>query len=176
MSITLKWGLITGMVYVIFSLASNMLGLQQGNGGSAGLGILIYLLQWGCTFLSIYMGVKEIRENELGGYINVGLAFKKGMAIALIGGLISAVFTLIYMKFIDPEMSDRILQGAEDQWDQANMPEEQREMSRKITGIFLNPWIMAPFVIIWIALGGMVKSLIAGSILKNEAPPTVPMA
>lgn len=176
MSITLKWGLITGMVYVIFSLVSNMLGLQQGSGGSAGLGILIYLLQWGSTFFTLYMGVKEIRENELGGYINVGQAFRKGMAIALIGGLISSVFTLIYMNFIDPEMGDRILQGAEDQWDQANMPEEQREMSRKITGIFLNPWIMAPLVIIWIALGGMVKSLIAGSILKNEAPPTVPMA
>ncbi|MDZ4746874.1 MAG: DUF4199 domain-containing protein [Saprospiraceae bacterium] len=176
MSITLKWGLITGMVYVIFSLVSNMLGLQQGSGGSAGLGILIYLLQWGSTFFTIYLGVKEIRENELGGYIDIGQAFKKGMAIALIGGLISALFTLIYMNFIDPEMGDRILEGAEDQWDQANMPEEQREMSRKIMGIFLNPWIMAPFVIVWIALGGMVKSLIAGSILKKEAAPTVPMA
>jgi len=164
MSITLKWGLITGMVYVIFSLVSNMLGLQQGSGGSAGLGILIYLLQWGSTFFTIYLGVKEIRENELGGYIDIGQAFKKGMAIALIGGLISALFTLIYMNFIDPEMGDRILEGAEDQW------------SRKIMGIFLNPWIMAPFVIVWIALGGMVKSLIAGSILKKEAAPTVPMA
>lgn len=176
MSSTLKWGLITGMVYVIFSLASNMLGLQQGSGGSAGLGILIYLLQWGATFFTIYTGVKEIKENELGGYIDVGQAFKKGMAIALIGGLISSVFTLIYMNFIDPDMGDRILEGAEEQWDQANMPEEQREMSRKVTGIFLNPWIMAPFVIVWIALGGMIKSLIAGSILKNEAPPTAPMA
>ena len=159
MSITLKWGLITGMVYVIFSLVSNMLGLQQGGGSSAGLGILIYLLQWGGTFFTIYMGVKEIRDHELGGYINVGLAFRKG-----------------YMNFIDPDMSDRILEGAEEQWDAANIPEEQREMSRKFTGIFLNPWIMAPFVIVWVALGGMVKSLIAGSILKNEAPPTVPMA
>ncbi len=176
MSITLKWGLITGMVYVIFSLVSNMLGLQQGGGSSAGLGILIYLLQWGGTFFTIYMGVKEIRDLELGGYINVGLAFRKGMAIALIGGLISAVFTLIYMNFIDPDMGDRILEGAEEQWDAANIPEEQREMSRKFTGIFLNPWIMAPFVIVWAALGGMIKSLIAGSILKNEAPPTVPMA
>ena len=132
MSITLKWGLITGMVYVIFSLVSNMLGLQQGGGSSAGLGILIYLLQWGGTFFTIYMGVKEIR--------------------------------------------DLVLEGAEEQWDAANIPEEQREMSRKFTGSFLNPWIMAPFVIVWVALGGMIKSLIAGSILKNEAPPTVPMA
>ena len=92
-----------------------MLGLQQGGGSSAGLGILIYLLQWGGTFFTIYMGVKEIRDHELGGYINVGLALRKGMAIALIGGLISSVFTLIYMNFIDPDMGDRILEGAEEQ-------------------------------------------------------------
>ena len=116
MSITLKWGLITGMVYVIFSLVSNMLGLQQGSGGSAGIGILIYLVQWGCTFFTLYLGIKEIRDNELNGYIDIGQAFRKGMGIALIGGLISAVFTVIYMNFIDPEMGDRILQGAEDQW------------------------------------------------------------
>jgi Protein of unknown function (DUF4199) len=176
MSTTLKWGLITGMVYVIFSLVSNMLGLQQGGNASPGLGMLIYVLQWGGTFFTTYLGIKEIRDTELDGYITLGQAFRKGMAIALIGGLISALFTLVYMNFIDPDMGDRILEGAEDQWDKANMPEEQREMSRKITGYFLNPWIMAPFVIVWVALGGMVKSLIAGSILKKEAPPTVPTA
>jgi len=176
MSATIKWGLITGMVYVIFSLISNMLGIQQGGGGMAGMGIVIYLLQWGGTFFTTYLGIKEIRDQELGGYITVGQAFKKGMGIALIAGLISAAFTLIYMKLIDPEMSDRIMESAEDQWEQANMPEEQREMSRKVTGYFMNPLIMGPFVVVWVALGGMVKSLIAGSILKKEEPPTVPTA
>jgi hypothetical protein len=173
MSATVKWGLITGMVYVIFSLISNMMGIQQGGSGG-GIGILIYLLQWGGTFFTIYLGIKEIRDSELGGYISVGQSFRKGMGIALIGGVISGIFTLVYMNFIDPEMSDRILEGAEDQWEQANMPEEQREMSRKVTGYFLNPFIMAPFVIVWITLGGMIKSLIAGSILKKEEPPTIP--
>jgi hypothetical protein len=58
--------------------------------------------------------------------------------------------------------------------DKSNVPEEQREMSRKITGMFLNPVVMAPFMIIWIALWGMGKALIAGAILKKEAPPTMP--
>jgi hypothetical protein len=41
MSSALKWGLITGMVYVLFSLGSNLLGLVQ-NAGS-GFVILINL-------------------------------------------------------------------------------------------------------------------------------------
>ena len=173
MSATLKWGLITGMVYVIFSLISNMLGLQDGGSGG-GMGILIYIAQWGITFFTIYLGIKEIRDTELGGYLTSGQAFRKGLAIAVIAGLISGVFTLIYMKLIDPDMSERLMEGAEEQWEKANMPEEQREMSRKWAAPFMNPFVLAPFAVIWIALGGMIKSLIAGAILKKDEPPTVP--
>jgi predicted histidine transporter YuiF (NhaC family) len=175
MSVTVKWGLITGMVYVIFSLISNMLGIQQGGGGaSAGLGMLMNIVIMVVTFFTMYLGIKESRDIESGGYLTMGQAFKKGMAIAAIAGLIAGVFTFIYMKFIDPEMSQRILEGAEDQWDQMNVPEEQREMSRKITGIFLNPSIMAPFMILWVAFWAIFKSLVAGAILKRDAPPTIP--
>ncbi len=176
MSTTVKWGLITGMVYVISSLVSNMLGLQQGGGGSMGLGMLVNILLFGITFYTLFLGVKEVRDTELNGYLNMGQAFRSGMKIAVIAGVIGAVFTFIYMKFIDPDMTDAIMENAEDQWDKMNVPEEQREMSRKITGIFLNPLIMAPFMLVWVAFWGVIKSLIAGSILKKEAPPTAPIA
>ena len=174
MSTTMKWGLITGMVYVIFSLISNMLGVQQGGGGNAGLGFLINILIFGATLFVMYLGLKEVRDQDLGGYLTMGQAFRNGMKIAVIAGLISAVFTFIYMKFIDPDMGERILEGAEDQWDKQGLPEDQRDMARKFTGMFLNPMIMAPFVLIWTAFWGVIKSLIAGAILKKEPPITVP--
>ncbi len=155
MSATVKWGLITGMVYVIFSLISNMLGLQQGGGGNAGLGMLVNVLLFGATFYTLFLGIKEIRDTELDGAITVGQAFKKGLAI-------------------DPDLGERVLETAEEQWDKMGVPEEQRDMSRKITGWFLNPAIMAPFMLVWVAFWGAIKALIAGSILKKEAPPTVP--
>ena len=176
MSTTVKWGLITGMVYVISSLISNMLGLQQGGGGSMGLGMLVNILLFGITFYTLFLGVKEVRDTELNGYLNMGQAFRSGMKIAVIAGVIGAIFSFIYMKFIDPGMADMIMEGAEEQWDKMNVPEEQREMSRKITGMFLNPMIMAPFMLVWVAFWGVIKSLIAGSILKKEAPPTAPIA
>ncbi len=176
MSATVKWGLITGMVYVIFSLISNMLGLQQGGGGNAGLGMLVNVLLFGATFYTLFLGIKEIRDTELDGAITVGQAFKKGLAIAVIAGVIAAVFTAIYMMFIDPDLGERVLETAEEQWDKMGVPEEQRDMSRKITGWFLNPAIMAPFMLVWVAFWGAIKALIAGSILKKEAPPTAPEA
>jgi len=175
MSTTVKWGLITGMVYVFFSLISNMLGLQQGGGGTSnmGLGMLMNVLLFAGTFYTLYLGVKECREQDMDGYMTLGQGFKAGMKIAVIAATISGIFTFIYMKFIDPDMVDRIMEASEAQFDEMNVPEEQREMSRSIAGWFLNPVLMAPFMFIWVSFWGLIKSLIAGSMLKREAPPTL---
>lgn len=174
MSTTVKWGLITGMVYVIFSLISNVLGLSQG--GNTGLGLLVNTVLFGVTFFTIYLGLKEFRDESLGGYLTVGQAVRSGLAVALVAGVIAGAFTIIYMTLIDPGMVDKIMATAEAQMDAQNVPEEQRELSRKITGMFVNPWIFAPFTVAWVAFWGLIKSLIAGQILKKEAPPTVPLA
>ena len=171
MSTTLKWGLITGMVYVIYSLISNMLGLQQGGMGM-GLGLLANIVIMLATFFTIYLGIKESRDTDLNGYMTMGQGFMTGFKIALIAGLIAGIFAFVYAKFIDPDMADKMMSTAEEQWDEMNVPEEQREMSRKITGMFLNPVIMAPFMILWVLFWGVFKSLIAGAMLKKDPPPT----
>ena len=79
MSTVLKWGLITGAVYVIFSLVSNLLGVQQGGGGSMGLGFLINFLMMVATFFTIYLGIKEARDQDLGGYLTMGQGFITGI-------------------------------------------------------------------------------------------------
>jgi hypothetical protein len=35
---------------------------------------------------------------------------------------------------------------------------------------------MAAFMVLWVVFWGIIKSLIAGAILKKEAPPTMPVA
>jgi len=174
MSTNVKWGLITGMVYVIFSLVSNLMGVQQG--GNMMLGMLMNVLIFGGTFFTLYLGIKETRDQGLNGYLTPGQAIRAGLGMALIAALISGVFSVIYMKFIDPEMASRIMAAAEAQLDARNIPEDQREFSRKISGFMLNPVILIPFTIIWICFWGLIKAAIAGQMLKNPAPPTIPTA
>ena len=174
MSTTLKWGLITGMVYVIFSLINNMLGLQQSGNTMAGLGLGALIL--GATFITIFLGIKEARDQDLGGHLTFGQGFLIGFKIALIAGLISAIFTLIYMKLIDPDFSDKMMSGLEDGWDKAGMPEENREMARKWSGYFMNPYILSAFSLCYAIFWGVIKALVAGSILKKDPPPaTMPV-
>ena len=175
MSTTVKWGLITGLVYIVFSLIGNVTGIQQaGGGGSMGLGFLLNILIMVATFFTIYMGVKETRDEVLGGYLTMGDALKSGMKIALIAGIALAVYSLLYATVIDPHMMDKAMEAAEEKWDEMGMSEEQREMSRKWAGMFMNPYILAPFLICWVAFWGLLKSLVAGAMLKKEPPPVVP--
>ncbi len=173
MSTAVKWGLITSMVYIAFSLITNLLGVQQS--GASALGFLLVFLQFVMTFFTIYLGVKETRDEDLGGYLTLSQGFKAGLKMALIAGVIAGLFTFIYMQFIDPDMGERMISTSEDQMDEMNVPEESREMSLKFTRYMANPMIMATFMIFWVVLWGLIKALVAGLILKKDPPVTVPM-
>lgn len=175
MSTTVKWGLITGMVYVIFSLLGNMLGIQR-SGGFSIMGLALNTAVFIATMATIYLGTKENRDQNLGGYMTFGQGFKTGLGIALIASLITAVFTLIYMTLIDPNMAADIMETVEESWDKQGMPEENREVARKWTEFMFKPWFMGIMVIISVIFWGVIKSLITSAMLKKEAPPTVPTA
>ncbi|MEP6795159.1 MAG: DUF4199 domain-containing protein [Saprospiraceae bacterium] len=170
MSTTLKWGLITGMVYVIFSLGSNMMGVQESGNKMLGFGMGALILV--ATYFPIYLGVKEAREQDLGGYITLGQGFLTGFKIAVIAGVISSIFTLIYTKIIDPNFIDNIMAGIEDQWDKAGMPEESKDMARKWTNFFMNPIAFSIMSLLSALFWGLIKGVVAGAMLKKEAPPS----
>ena len=172
MSTILKWGLITGMVYVFFSLISNLLGLQRG--GNFGLSLLLNTILMLATFYTIYLGVKETKEELAGEFFTTGQGFMAGFKIALIASAIAAIFTLIYMQFIDPDFMDQVMSDAEDKWDEMGVPEENREMGRKFQSYFTNPFVLAAFVLVSVICWGAIKALVAGLMLKKN--PVMPSA
>lgn len=169
----MKWGLITGAVYIIFSLINNLLGVSEG-GGFSMIGLLTNTLVLGVTFFTIYTGVKEIRDSELEGFLTFGQGFKSGLAIALIAAIIAAVFSYVYIAIIDPGMIDKIIAMTEAQWEEQNMPEAQMEQARTWMGYFMNPVIMSLIGAVSVIFWGVIKSLVTAALLKKEAPLVVP--
>lgn len=172
MSTTMKWGLITGMVYVIFSLITNMLGLQEG-GGFSMIGLLMNTLILAATFFTIYLGIKELRDTQWNGFLTFGQGFKSGMGIALIACIISAVFTYVYVAFIDPGLIDRVIAMTEAQYEEKNTPEEQMALARQWMGYMMNPLFMSLIAAVSVIIWGIIKSLIASALLKVDAPPVI---
>lgn len=175
MSAAVKWGLITGMIYIIISLGSTMMGMGQGGSGMgmAGIGLLVNSVLFALTLFTIYKGVQEIRDNEMAGYITFGTAFRTGLKIAVIAGAMVGVFTILNMLVINPDAMEKMIEGSEENWE--NMSEDQAAMSRKIMGFFTNPYIAAVFSVIYVAFWGVIKSLIVGSMLKKDPPVTTPV-
>src|SRR5690349_5120854 len=102
MSAAIKWGLITGAVYIVYSLVTTLMGMTPGNNnpGMMGIGVLLNVVLFGITFFTLYMGVKETRDTEMGGFIDFGKAFRTGMKIALIAAVVSAIFGMLNMYVI----------------------------------------------------------------------------
>lgn len=174
MSTTLKWGLITGMLYIFYLLLPNVLGFDQGPAASMGLNLMMGALIMFATFFTIYMGIKETRDEDKGGYITLGEAFVVGLRIILFACIVYGIFSLINYYLIDPNFGDKIMEGAEAQWDKMNVPEESREMGRKWSGYMANPILLTLIGIVQVVFWGVLKSLVAGMMLKNNPPVTIP--
>jgi len=164
-----KYGLICGLVYIIFGMGSILMG--DGGQSSPVLGILLGLGILISTFLVIFYGVKEYRDNVNGGSLTVGEAVKLGALIALIGGLLAGAFTLLYNYVIDPGYMDRVMDNTREQMEDRGMTDEQIDQAMGWSEMFRSPLLGAAFSIVWYCLWGLVKGLISGAILKQEPTP-----
>ena len=173
MSAVVKWGLITGLVYVVYSLVMNLLGLQDPANTNFIRGMLFNTVFFAATLYTVYLGVKEFRNEENGGMLTMGEGFIKGLQITLIAAVISGIFSIIYFYFIDPDMINQIRESAEQQWEENNMSDEQIETASKVMGFMMNPWIMTAMSVVMVIFWGVIKGLIVGAILKT--PPKTPI-
>lgn len=167
----MKYGLICGLVYIIFGMGSLLLS-SSGQpspllGSLVGLGMLI------ATFFVIFYGVKEFRDTANGGNLTIGDGLKLGALIALIAAILASAFTLLYHYVIDPGYLDRMMETMREGFEEQGMSDEQIESAMKWSNMFKSPILGAGFTIVWYCLWGFVKGLISGAILKKEPTPSV---
>jgi hypothetical protein len=113
----------------------------------------------------IVMAIKFHRDNELGGFLKLGRGIGVGTLTGLVIGVISAVWMIIFMKFIAPDMSEAIMDAALE-----NAQPGQEEMTEKMAGYFTNPFMLAGFSLLGSVVIGFLTGLIGGAIMKKEPP------
>ncbi|WP_192346572.1 DUF4199 domain-containing protein [Algoriphagus sp. Y33] len=104
-----KWGLIYGLIGIIYTYITAMLGLQ-GNSSSIASGIISFLLTVGIAFTIYFLATKEYRT-ENSGLLAFGKAFVICLLVGLLGGVLRSVGFYLYMKFIDPTYVDSIIEA-----------------------------------------------------------------
>ncbi|WP_020606302.1 DUF4199 domain-containing protein [Spirosoma spitsbergense] len=160
----LKWGLITGIALVVYSII--LYTLDQTTNGA--LSLVIY----GILIGGLIVGMREYRTNN-GGYMTYGEGMGLGALLSAIAGLLSSAFTVFYTQIIDPGFQERIVGQVRDQMEQqGKMSDEQIDQAIEWMQKFQSPGLQFMFGLLGTILIGVVLSLIiAAFIRRNKTNP-----
>lgn len=163
--IAMNYGLLLGLASIAFSVILYVTGnhLEQTLWSSV-ISFLIMLA-------FIVYGLKAFKKDN-GGFMSLGEALKTGVAIALISGILGAIYFYVFVTMIEPDFTAQILEVQRETMIEANpdMPKEQMEMSMGIAEKMTQPWIMVAFAVIGSLFFGFIISLVAGLIMKQPKP------
>jgi hypothetical protein len=128
-------------------------------------------LSYAILIMFIVMGIKSYRDEDLGGYISYGKSLGTGVLISVFGGILTGVFTLIFFLYIAPEMSQKIMEAAQQNMAEKGMSDEQIESAMSISQKFMTPPWLFVFSVLGSAFMGFIFSLLISIFMKKEQNP-----
>ncbi len=161
-SSSLVAGVLVSAALIIFKLVLFLLDVDEESYIQFGYYIVFALgLAW-----TIY----SVRNSKLDGFATYGKAFMIGLYASISIAVIMAVYTYVYMKYIDPSFVDNLLANAEDKMIETNpdMSEEDLTKALEMTRMFMQPGLMALFSIFGSFITGAIFSLIVAIFAKRE--------
>ncbi|MFN8154243.1 MAG: DUF4199 domain-containing protein [Bacteroidia bacterium] len=165
MKIAIKYGLIYSGINILWNLVMYITELNRTENARIyqSLGLVFMIT-------CIVMAINEYKKSEGNGFVDFGAAFKQGLVITAISGIIGALYFVVYIKYIDPSYNDFILQQQVDKFAEMGMSEADIEKAVAQTAKFLTPFWMFTFGILGSLFFGSVISLIIAAIMKKPNP------
>lgn len=158
-------GIILGLAGIVFSLI--LWFTDQTLNKSLGY---IWLL---VIIVALFMMIKSYRDNYLKGFITYGQSLGAGVIIILYYAVISALFTYVLYKFIDPGLIDKMLLAAEETMIARGIPESAMEQGLKVQEKIMKPGFLAATSILSTVLTGTLISLLVSIFTRREGNPLI---
>lgn len=163
MNNAIKWGGIMGVSLIIMNLLFYLTGMSGPGGG----GLLTTIFSYVISIGSLVMGMLAFKKAN-NGYISFGEGLGQAMLIALVGGIIMAIWTFIFMSYIDTSAADQIREATE-----ANMgelSEAEEDVANSIMGFITSPILLAGATVVMKLFLGLIVGLITAVVIKQERP------
>jgi hypothetical protein len=162
-----KWGLISALVGVCFQLIQQVTNVM---GKGMAVIILYSLVTIAIGITLYYLGLKEHRDTELGGYMSFKRAFYLAFMIGMVSGVIALIFNYVYMNFINPGAVEAQLEMTREMMEKFGLPEDKLdeaiEQQRKSLS---SPFTIVSGLFVY-AIASAICALIMGAIMKKERP------
>ena len=157
--VMLTYGLMLGLATIVISVVNYSIGD-------------IYKPHWSIQVIGliaiavlIVLGIKKYKNENT--YLSLGQAIKIGLGIALIGAIISLVYTLVFIKVIEPEFIPNTIEIETQKMYDQGQGEEQIDMAVGFMKNYMMIMIVA-MIIISNLFVGFIVSLISGVIMKES--------
>ncbi|MDY8137239.1 DUF4199 domain-containing protein [Aquimarina sp. 2201CG5-10] len=116
----------------------------------------------------VIYGIKAYKTSN-NGFLTLTDALKVGIGIAMIGGIIGAIWSLTLTTVIEPDYTQQVLDAQREKMlEDPNITEEMAEQSISIMEKFSSPFISIAFSIIGSLFFGFIISLIGGLIMQKK--------
>jgi hypothetical protein len=163
--IGLKYGIIIGLVFIIYGMIIEFLGLDIEIAQKFNYLSYVFLV------IGLVLAHKAFKEGG-DGFMSIGQGLKIGMLISLVAGLLSAIFTYAYIKFIDDSMLTKIKDLQIEKMEEQGMDDAQIEQAMEIAGKFMSAEMIPVWAILGMLFIGFILSLIV-SLFTKKANPTL---
>lgn len=163
--IMIKYGVILGVITVLFNVILYAIGKHINPHWS--LAILSFVIS-----IAIIATAFSTYKKGNGGFMKLGQAIKMGLGIAVIAGILGALWNIILIEVLEPNYSEMVLESVRTQMLESNpdMPDSQVEQIVEFQKSFTTIGFIIPVGIIMSLFFGFIISLITGLIMKKENP------
>lgn len=160
-AVGIRYGLLTGLISVLISFGLFATHLEQSS-----LRFLTTLVLVGGMVLAM-----RYYKASNAGYMSYGEGLGIGTILSAVVGALGAIFTYIYMGFIDPEVVGRMMEKARaDMEARGGMSDEQIDQGMAMAGKFMSPPILTLSVLLITIITGFFIALVVSAIIKHSKP------
>jgi len=160
---TLNYGIIYGLITVVFSVLTYMFDLT----------FKTWII-WPSLLLSIivlYFLLRSYRDHYNNGFISYGKSVGAGVIISIYAAIITAIYIYVLYAFIDPGLMDKSLAMAEEKLIAKGLPEEAVDQALAMQAKMMKPWFTALMGIINSVFYGLILSLIVSLFVMKKGNP-----
>ena len=161
--ISLRWGLIVGLIFIVYGLILQFLNLDMKT--MQYLGYLNYVI----LIVVFVMAHKAFKEGG-DGFMTMGQGIGIGTLIAIISSVISSVFSYLYIKLIDDSMLGKIKDAQIAELEKRGMDDAQIEQAMEIAGKFTSAEAILVMGIVGLVFFGFILALIVSLFTKKSNP------
>lgn len=156
----LRYGLILAGIGIAFSLMMHFMEMQYQQGMASNLISIVIMIVILCIAIAQF-------KKENAGMLTLSQALKVGVGAALVSGIITVIYMLIYFNFIETDFLANSAEITKAAMLERNpeMTQEQVDMALEMQQKFF--WVTYPTILIFNLFIGFIISLIGGLIMKK---------